>query len=153
MVKEAEYKFLHCSRSSVFFMASPTSDQSTLWCCQSMLWLSSSSPNTIHTTKVSEQHQLLASNDADDTLFPVHLLSYAIVTTTENHARAELLFLLLHSKAPFVATQLNSTQLDVELSRVELRRFGHPLRRTTPIADGRWAARSQSVLSRSVHCL
>jgi len=43
-------------------------------------------------------------------------------------------------------TQLNSTLLDVELSWVELRRFGHPLRRTTPIADGRWAARSQSVL-------
>ena len=50
-------------------------------------------------------------------------------------------------------TQLNSTQRRVELSWVELRRFGHPLRRTTPIADGRWAARSQSVLSRSVRCL
>ena len=33
-------------------------------------------------------------------------------------------------------TQLNSTRRRVELS-CELSRFGHPLRRTTPIADGR----------------
>jgi len=78
------------------------------------------------------------------------------------------------AKAPFIATQLNSTSsgvelwvvswvelscelscfghlYDVQLSWVdlsELRRFGHPLRRTMPIADGRWAARNQSVLSR-----
>jgi len=57
-----------------------------------------------------------------------------------------------YAKAPFIATQLNSTRRRVELS-CELSRFGHPLRRTTPIADGRWAARSQSVLSRSVRSL
>ena len=57
------------------------------------------------------------------------------------------------TKAPFIATQLNSTRLNSTSSWVELSRFGHPLRRTTPIANGRWAARSQSVLSTSVRCL
>ena len=39
-------------------------------------------------------------------------------------------------RGAFIATQLNSTRRQVELS-CELSRFGHPLRRTTPIADGR----------------
>jgi len=55
-------------------------------------------------------------------------------------------------RRPLSPIYSDTTQLDVKLS-CELSRFGHPLRRTTPIADGHWAARSQSVLSRSVCCL
>ena len=69
-----------------------------------------------------------------------------------NHAATSVMDIVLLSPVYSDTTQLNSTSSWVELS-CELSRFGHPLRRTTPIADGRWAARSQSVLSRSVRCL
>jgi len=54
-------------------------------------------------------------------------------------------------KGPFIATQLHSTR-----RRVELRRYRHPYRRNSTVADDRqcnwpsWTAYSQSARSRSV---
>jgi len=60
------------------------------------------------------------------------------------------------TKGPFIATQLNPTQLDVKFSWVELRRYRHPHRRNSTVADDRqcnwpsWTAYSQSARNRSV---